>query len=277
MSSTSPYSAAIQNALTKSLALIAPSILEGAAKYITNPTAWDKMTEDTIQQLESGIPEMATSIDSQSPRHMILHVKTPTYHSKLRDSGLQTTVTYSWSTQHPTKAGRSAQTVLARFVPEVWFGASSIGSRPVLSATPSSGPSREEYSEELESIAAGMLTECLEDIIDEDGDDLGASFETALELMAHKCKQGSAAICQSMGASVIDGLDGEGDPYTFFFETDNCSLPPGDGASLSFTGHVTGEGWRNADDEKPEKFNLRPADWNFAVSAEEVRSAKNLL
>lgn len=275
MSSISPYSAATQHALTESLGSIARSIIAGATKYITNRTAWDKMTKDTIQQLESGIPEAAMSINRESPNHMILRVEAPTFRTKLRDSGLETTVTYIWSTQHPTKEGKSERTVLAKFVPEVWFGPSSIESRHALNATPTSGPSTEDYSKYLESVAAEMLEECLEDIIDEDGRTLEASFKTALKLMTQKCKQGSASICRSMGASVVDGLDGKGDPDSFFFETDNCSLTPGDHGSLSFTGHLTGEGWRHTDDdENPERFNLRPADWNFSVSAEEVQSAK---
>lgn len=96
----------------------------------------DKMTKDTIQQLESGIPEVATSIYRESPNHMILQVNKPTYHLKLRDSGLQTTVTYNWSTQNPTKMGESTHTVLAKFVPEVWYRASSIGNGSVESLTP---------------------------------------------------------------------------------------------------------------------------------------------
>ncbi|KGB78590.2 guanine nucleotide-binding protein subunit gamma [Cryptococcus deuterogattii R265] len=115
-----------------------------------------------------------------------------------------------------------------------------------------------------------MLQECFEDIIDQDGDALGVSFEAALELMTKKCKQGSASICRSMGASVVDGLDGKGDPDSFFFEIDNYSLTPGIDGSLSFTGHLTGEGWRDGSCN----FSLRPADWDFPVSAEEVQSAK---
>lgn len=223
----------------------------------------DKMTKDAIQQLKSGISEVATSIYRESPNHMILQVNKPTYHLKLRDSGLQTTVTYNWSTQYPTKMGESTHTVLAKFVPEVWYRASSIGNGSVESLTP-------EYYEHLESTAAVMLQECFEDIIDQDGDDLGVSFEAALELMTKKGKQGSESICRSMGASVVDGLDGKDDPDSFFFETDNYSLTPGIDGSLSFTGHLTGEGWRDGSCN----FSLRPADWDFSVSAEEVQSAK---
>lgn len=263
MPPTRSYSAATRNVLTESHRSIAPSVIEGASKYITDLTAMDKMTEGTIQQLESGIPEVATSIYRESPNHMILQVNKPTYHLKLRDSGLQTTVTYNWSTQYPTKMGESTHTVLAKFVPEVWYRASSIGNGSVESLTPA-------YSEHLESSAAVMLQECFEDIIDQDGDALGVSFEAALGLTTKKCMQGSASICRSMGASVVDGLDGKGDPDSFFFETDNYSLTPGIDGSLSFNGHLTGEGWRDGSCN----FSLRPADWAFSVSAGEVQSVK---
>lgn len=194
---------------------------------------------------------------------MILQVNKPTYHSKLRDSALQTTVTYNWSTQYPTKMGESTHTVPAKFVPEVWYRASSIGNGSVESLTPA-------YSEHLESSAAVILQECFEDIIGQDGDALGVSFEAALKLMTKKCMQGSASICRSMGACVVDGLDGKGDPDSFFFETDNYSLTPGIDGSLSFNGHLTEETWRDGSCN----FSLRPADWAFSVSAGEVQSVK---
>lgn len=75
-----------------------------------------------------------------------------------------------------------------RFVLEVWFGVLFIGSCFVLSVIFFFGLLREEYFEEFESIVVGMFIECLEDIIDEDGDDLGVFFEIVLELMVYKCK-----------------------------------------------------------------------------------------
>lgn len=80
-----------------------------------------------------------------------------------------------------------------------------------------------------------------------------------------------------MGVSVIDGFDGEGDFYMFFFEIDNCLFMFGDGGLFLFIGYVIGEGWWNVDDEKFEKFNLWFVDWNFVVLVEEVWLVKNLL